>query len=153
MYGLVFWDWLPTVATHQYYCATESGYWVYKTQDQWRTENPGAMEQLTTQQVWPNIHYGDMRNYVSTSTVNQRINYVNKKDGPIMFNTWRHDQAILDSKTHEVLARQIDFSSGNGNVGGELELRFWLHSDGCIGGRDKAIDFVKFVNQFKGAEK
>ena len=36
MYNLVFWDWIPTVATHQYYCATEAGFWTYKTVDQWK---------------------------------------------------------------------------------------------------------------------
>ena len=44
MYLIPFWDWLPTVATHQYYCATEAGFWVYKTVDQWKQENPGVME-------------------------------------------------------------------------------------------------------------
>ena len=153
MYSLVFWDWLPTVAVHQYYCATESGFWVYKTLDKWKAENPGVMGTLTTQRVWPSKHVGDMKNYVSTDIINQRFNYVFKKNGPFLFNRWRHEQAILDSKTSEVLARHIDFSTGNGNVGGEPELRFWIHSDHCIGGRDNAISFVKFVTQFKGIEK
>lgn len=153
MYSLVFWDWIPTVITHQYYCATEAGFWVYKTPEQWKKENPGVMETLTTQRVWPRQHVGDMKNYVSTSTVNQRVDYVNKKRGPLLFHVWQHDQEILDSKAGTVLARQIDFSTGNGNVGGEPELRLWMHSDNCFGGRDKAINFVKFFNQFKGAEK
>jgi len=42
----IFWDWLPTVATHQYYCAKDSGFWVYKTLEQWKDENPGVMETL-----------------------------------------------------------------------------------------------------------
>jgi hypothetical protein len=153
MYLIPFWDWIPTVATHQFYCAKDSGFWVYKTLDQWKAENPGVMETLTTQRVWPSKHVGDMKNYISTDIINQRFNYVFKKNGPYLFNVWQHDQEILDSKTGAVLARQIDFSTGNGNVGGEPELRFWIHSDHCIGGRDKAISFVKFVNQFKGTEK
>lgn len=39
MYLLVFWDWLPTVAAHKYYCSTEAGFWVYKTPEQWKAEN------------------------------------------------------------------------------------------------------------------
>ena len=46
MWLIPFWDWLPTVAAHQYYCATESGFWVYKTLDQWKKENPGVAETL-----------------------------------------------------------------------------------------------------------
>jgi hypothetical protein len=153
MYSIPFWDWLPTIAVHQYYCATESGFWVYQTLDQWEQENPGVMETLTTQRIWPNKHDGDMENYVSTSMINQRINYINKKNGPFLFNRWRHEQVIQDSKTGQELARQIDFSTGNGNIGGELEIRFWLHRDNCGGGQGNAINFVKFVNKFKGVEK
>jgi hypothetical protein len=47
MYNLVFWDWLPTVVAHQYYCATEAGFWVYKTPEQWKEENPGVAETLS----------------------------------------------------------------------------------------------------------
>lgn len=153
VYLPIFWDWIPTVVAHKYYCEKDSGFWVYKTLEQWKAENPGVMETLTTQRVRPHQHVGDMRNYVSTSTVNQRFDYVNKKSGPFLFGVWQHNQEIIDSKTGTVLARQVDFSTGNGNVGGEPELKFWVHSDNCFGGRDRAISFVKFFNQFKGAEK
>ena len=53
MYSLVFWDWLPTVATHQYYCVKESGFWVYKTLAQWKKENPGVMEGLAMNHLPP----------------------------------------------------------------------------------------------------
>ncbi len=153
MYSLVFWDWIPTVAVHQYYCAKDSGFWVYKTLDQWKAENPGVMETLTTQQIWPHQHIGDINNYVSTSIVNQRFNFVNKKNGPLLLNVWRHEQIIIDSKTNQEIAQFVDFSTGNGNVGGEPELKFWMHSDNCLGGRDKAISLVKFSKQFIGAKK
>jgi len=48
MYLIPFWDWLRTVAMHQYNCATQSGFWVYKTPEQWMKENPGIMESLVT---------------------------------------------------------------------------------------------------------
>ncbi len=47
MYNLVFWDWIPTVVSHKYYCSTEAGFWAYKTVDQWKAENPGVMETLS----------------------------------------------------------------------------------------------------------
>jgi hypothetical protein len=36
MYLIPFWDWLPTVAAHRYYCWKDSGFAVSKTLDQWR---------------------------------------------------------------------------------------------------------------------
>ena len=53
MYLIPFWDWLPTVAVHQYYCAKESGFWVYKTMDQWKAENPGVAETLVANKGAP----------------------------------------------------------------------------------------------------
>ncbi len=47
MYNLVFWDWIPTIAMHKYYCATQAGFWVYKTPEQWARENPGVLETLS----------------------------------------------------------------------------------------------------------
>ena len=44
---LVFWDWIPTVAAHKYYCAKEGGFTVYKNLEQWQKENPGVVETLT----------------------------------------------------------------------------------------------------------
>lgn len=153
MYNLVFWDWIPTVLAHKNYCENEAGLWIYKTLDQWKEENPGVMETLQTQRVWPSQRDGDIGNYSTTLTVNQRFNYLHKKNGPYLLNVWRHEQEIIDVSNGNVLARQIDFSSGNGNVGGEPELKLWIHKNNCTGGRDRAIQFVKYLNQFKGIEK
>lgn len=153
MYLIPFWDWLPTVATHQYYCAKDSGFWVYKTLDQWKVENPGVLETLTTQPVWPHKYIGNEKNYMVTESVNKRIDLITRKDGELFFHRWRWQRELVDTKTHELLARHVDFSTGNGHVGGELELRFWLHNDHCSNGRDQAVNFGNFIEQFKGAEK
>ncbi len=47
MYHLMFWDLIPTLLIHKYYCATEAGFWVYKTQEEWVKENPGVLETLS----------------------------------------------------------------------------------------------------------
>jgi len=149
MYLIPFWDWLPTVATHQYYCAKDAGFWVYKTVDQWKTENPGVMEKLTTQRVWQHDHAGGG----DVVHINQRFDLIYKKEGELFLHRWRRERQLVDTKTKEVLARYVDFSTGNGNIGGEPEFRFWLHSDFCLGGRDKAIQFGQLTTQVKGTEK
>ena len=149
MYSIVFWDWIPTVATHQFYCAKDSGFWVYKTLDQWKAENPGVMEGLTTQRVWQHDHTGGG----DVVHINQRFDLIYQKEGEFFSRLWRRERQLVDTKTKEVVARYVDFSTGNGNIGGEPELRFWLHSDFCLGGRDKAIEFGEFTIQVKGAEK
>lgn len=47
MYLIVFWDYLPTVLMHKYYCATEAGFWMYQTPEEWSVDNPGVLEALT----------------------------------------------------------------------------------------------------------
>lgn len=47
MYNLMFWDLIPTLLIHKYYCATEAGLWVYKAPEEWVKENPGVLETLS----------------------------------------------------------------------------------------------------------
>lgn len=46
MYNLVFWDLIPTLVAHKYYCSTQAGFWFYKTPGQWKAENPGVEQTL-----------------------------------------------------------------------------------------------------------
>ena len=145
MYLIPFWDWIPTVATHQFYCAKDSGFWVYKTLDQWKAENPGVMETLIATKGAPSAN--------GAYILNQRFNWAIKKTAPLLFNVWRWEQQVVDSKTNEILARYIDFSTGNGNIGGEPPIKFWLQSEHCIGGGLNQDALRNFRNKFKGTEK
>ncbi len=189
MYSLVFWDWLPTVAVHQYYCATESGFWVYKTLDQWKVENPGVMERLAMSHLpseeyrvksdpWSpedskyllldgttlDARYDVKRKLMfveykkpdgsSGYQLNERFRMAMKHRGPLFLHRWLREDALIDTKTNEILARYVDFStSQQKRQAGWSGWKFWLDSRGCIGGRDKAIERGNFMNQFKGAEK
>src|SRR3954462_15548890 len=53
MYLIPFWDWIPTVTTHQLYCAKDAGFWIDRTLDQWKTENPAVMWNLVTNKGAP----------------------------------------------------------------------------------------------------
>lgn len=160
MYNLVFWDWIPTVVMHKYYCAKESGFWVYKTLDQWKTENPGVMETLVDNSPgeypnWPIENWNGKK----VAGINQRFAmfYTNhlssKNESELFLHVWRWKSELIDKKTGDVLARRVDFSTGNGNIGGELELRFWLHRDSCSRDRENAVKFGEFIRQFRGAKK
>ncbi|HQW20010.1 MAG TPA: hypothetical protein PLI90_04975 [Rhodocyclaceae bacterium] len=145
MYLIPFWDWLPTVATHQYYCATEAGFWVYKTVDQWKQENPGVMETLVANKGAPSAN--------GAYILNKRFNWVVKKGGAFPFNRWRWEQELVDVKTGEVLARYVDFSTGNGNIGGpDVPLKFWLQSEHCLDGERNNSLMRQFKDSVKGEQ-
>ena len=154
MYLIPFWDWIPTVAVHQYYCATESGFWVYKMLDQWKAENPGVMETLVVNKGEPSSHEGDMSNYTVTTFLNSRFNSIGKHRGPLFLHRWLREDTLVDTKTNETLARYVDFSTSHERrQAGWSGWKFWLDSRHCIGGLDKAIASGNWKNQFKGVDK
>jgi hypothetical protein len=60
-----------TVAVHQYYCAKDAGFWVYKTLGQWKAENPGVMETLVSNKARPPVQ----TSYGPAAILNQRFIY------------------------------------------------------------------------------
>ena len=135
MYLIPFWDWIPTVVAHKYYCATEAGFWVYKTVEQWKAENPGVVEALIPYEGPQTQRDGDNKNYVRTYYLNQRFNWIVKHNGKFFPNRWRHEQEIVDTKTNEVLARYVDFStSQERRRAGWSGWKMWLDNRNCDGG-------------------
>lgn len=154
VYLPIFWDWIPTVVAHKYYCATEAGFWVYKTLEQWKQENPGVAETLVANKGDPHKFEGDMNNYTTTHFQNSHFNLIVRHNGKFLFNRWRHEQEVVDTKTGEVLARYIDFStSQERRQAGWSGWKFWLDSRDCTGGREQASNFIKFFEEIKGTEK
>lgn len=150
MWLIPFWDWIPTVAVHQYYCATESGLWVYKTLDQWKKENPGVIETLVYNKAMPPVQTP----YGPAAALNQRFIYLFKYEGPFLFNRWRIETAVRDSKNGDVIAREIGFStSQKQRQAGWSGWKFWLDNEGCnvVSHRDQG-SFDKIVAQFEGAK-
>jgi len=155
----VFWDWAPTVLMHKYYCSTKAGFWVYKSVDQWNSENPGVMETLVDNSPgkYPNWSY-EKWNGMEIAAVNQRIGLLQKNhittssETEFFLNVWRWETEIIDRKSGVVLARRIDFSSGNnGYIGGTGQLKFWLVNSGCAkNSKDGWNAFRQFLDSFRG---
>lgn len=161
MYSLVFWDWLPTVATHQYYCAKESGFWIYKTLDQWKAENPGVMETLSAPGLAGSpIKYEQFdggHGQTDTYLLNERFNWaVSQRDISRLLPIIRIEQEVKDAKKNEVLARYVDFATGNSvkdTVGPPGPLKFWLRDQHCSGGGSNQDVLRKFRDNFYGSKK
>jgi len=153
MYLIPFWDWLPTVAIHQHRCSTEAGFWVYKTPEQWKSENPGVMAKLPAHKGVQLVRQGDMTNHSDTYSLNERFNWIVMRSNEPLLNQWRHEQKLVDTKTGEVLARYIDFSTAQIRAGGGwYGWKFWLHSEHCVdGGRDEGL-MRQYKDQFRGVD-
>lgn len=145
VYLPVFWDWIPTVAVHQYYCAKDSGFWVYKTLEQWKKENPGVMEGLVANKVAIQ-RVGDNDNYTNTVVRNQRFNSVDQiLHSVALLPVYSSTSEIVDSGNGEVLARYVDYSSGKGRD----YLKFWMNIQGCSSGTENRTAFLNFSEQLE----
>jgi hypothetical protein len=113
MYNLVFWDLIPTLVMHKYYCSTQAGFWPYKTFEQWDAENPGIAETFSTR-IDPTDaekkaiplpentrrHWYNVRFYKDTHTSD-------KVGSLVMF-----ENQLFDVETKEIIARSVNFFRG-----------------------------------------
>jgi hypothetical protein len=151
VYLPVFWDWLPTVVAHRYYCEKEAGFWVYKTLEQWKKENPGVMETLIYEKKIPYVQTP----YGRAMVLNQRFLHIYKYEGPLLVNRWRIETEIRDSKNGEVIAREINFSTSQmRRQAGWSGWKLWLASERCSieKHRDQG-SFGQITAQVEGAKK
>jgi hypothetical protein len=150
VYLPVFWDFIPTVAVHQFYCAKDSGFWVYKTLDQWKAENPGVIELLVANKGAPSREerFDDGHGRADTYLLNDRFNWiVIEHDILPLLPIIMKEQQVKDVAKNEVLARYVDFGSGNSvkNFVG-MPLKFWLHNGNCSGGEISKSKLIHFAD-------
>jgi hypothetical protein len=144
VYLPVFWDWLPTVVAHKYYCDKEAGFWVYKTVEQWKAENPGVMEGLHLI-LEPNQRttYGDL------NILDERFAIETRRHHPVPFLTTSvTDRTLVDRKTGEALAKGTDVGSGVGYMATGGGFKFWLNQRPCL--VDGISSFSKELQKMRG---
>ena len=142
MWLIPFWDWLPTAAVHQYYCATEAGVWVNKTFDQWKQENPDV--NLVLDNRHPTVYQKEKSGLTEIHQLNQRFNWLIKHRRKIpILPLWQKDQLLIDQDNGDVLEQYIDFSTGYENVmtngPGGNRFKVWLSREMCDRGANRAI--------------
>ena len=141
MYLLVFWDHIPTVVAHQYYCHKEAGFTVYKTIEEWKRENPGVAEALTYKEISDSEKRGDDYIY----HLNQRFDWHIKEES-LFLSLKRRTNKIIDIASQEVLAQFVDFKTGGlFHVGKSLiDYKFWWANETCDRKRETRKQFYKF---------
>src|SRR5690606_21260880 len=122
MYLIPFWDLIPTLVMHKYYCSTQAGFWVYKTPEEWVSENPDAAKTI--------INYEKSKierpaNGKIRFFINERLVEEVDRSVEAFHAITREEMAFFDSKDNSVLIKKINFIFGRGsssiNSGGDLE--------------------------------
>ena len=127
MYSLVFWDLIPTLIAHKYYCDTQAGFWVYKTPEQWMKENSGVLLEPSVTKVYK----GTDNNYVATNSLNHRINLVRKLNRiSLWLPIYKSEEYVEDVGTKEILIQREDYFTSNRGSKGFQYLK-WTSSKAC----------------------
>jgi hypothetical protein len=156
MYNLVFWDWIPTLVMHKYYCSTQAGFWVYKTPEQWAKENPGVLETL---KPWPRSRiYGDDKvefelNGGTVRQYNDRFGSWSKwSNGLNGLMIDRLESGIVDVKSREYIVRYVGFLSGPRGAG--VVWKSWLNQSSCNEDqtRKNGLIYHEIVNELQITE-
>jgi hypothetical protein len=124
MYNLVFWDLIPTLIMHKYYCSTQAGFWPYKTFGKWESENPGILDTLKESLDPTQVYFretgqllkqglpADTERYWHT----QRF-YLDKARTQLPGSLVKIENRFFDGENHEEIARSIDIWRGmSGNA-------------------------------------
>lgn len=124
----MFWDWLPTIWLHSYYCEKYSGVTVTKTPEQWKQANPGVAETLVAPKnptqvgAWPKF----------SRQLNQRFRLeVESKDKALWLK--QYEERVVDEKSGETLVRFIDFSTGQSGsrIDHLRDIKIWMRRESC----------------------
>lgn len=124
----VFWDWIPTVLLHSYYCDAYAGLTVTKTPEQWKSENPEEAKTLVRQTPPLQVGSGDKRYF----QLNQRFRWETENtEKPLWLR--QYESRVVDGKSGAVLVRLVDFSTGiSGHAFYSLrDYKFWMYRQSC----------------------
>jgi len=144
----MFWDWLPTVWLHSYYCDKYAGLTVYKTPEQWKNENPGVAEALVRQA--PPLQVGSRGKYYFQ--LNQRFRWEIEGSEKLLWLKEDHER-VVDGKTGEIMARYVEFSTGQpgSSVNDFRDVKIWMRRESCepVDNRVLRKKFGILVQQFE----
>ncbi len=120
MYNLVFWDLIPTLVMHKYYCDTQAGFWIYKTPEQWMKENPQMKEGVDYREQGSDLKIEKIdKGNILRIFLNQRSPVITESIDiamlPLLHIT-KKEHSLIDTKQNYLLVKKISFTTGS--VGG-----------------------------------
>ena len=104
MYNIPFWNVIPSYIAYHYYYKPRAGFWVYKTPEQWKKDNPGVAETLTWSEKLGD--QCDLPGANDCTMLNERIAWATRfKNAPVVDVIIQED-VIFDVQTKELLAQK-----------------------------------------------
>jgi len=148
MYLLVFWDHIPTKVLYKYYCSTKAGFWVYKTPEQWKAENPGVAETLTWKTLSPQFKNSDGS---WGFQVNDRFAWKVKNVANPILPVRLTIETIVDVKKNEAVVKRVSVKAGYRDMMGFV--KFWISMGPFVPNAKEFGEMQKRFKQIGGGEK
>lgn len=157
MYLIPFWDLIPTLIMHKYYCNTQAGLWIYKTPEEWISENPDSLD-LGELKERERVKIEGSSDSWKKYHVNDRFVYEVNRSVSVFLSINLEEKIFRDKKVDKPLIRKVDFWIGSKRAsipsGGSLEgwrqlfVFEWLGRGKCEA--DGASDDFKVIeNKFR----
>lgn len=142
-YWPAFGDFIPTLRAHKQFCEKEAGFKVYVKPEKWILENSIVIESLT-----PYKNFVEQDGFVLG---NERIGSKFDKRDYYLKSVQKKVEKIVDLKTKEILAEDIDFSRGYGRFGSQdfRSIKVWLYSNSCHNEHETIVLISKRIDFFK----
>lgn len=154
MYLLVFWDHVPVLIKHHNLCKEQSGFWIYKTPEQWFKENPGTIGKKWGDE-WNDLRYENV-NGISRSWLSDYVYLETSYNQKFAHAIRRYESRLIDARTHEVLAKMVNFERGGGNpmlrADSLTDYKFWLgmgNNNCSVNGFGKIVQKFKYIGRIE----
>lgn len=135
VYLPVFWDHIPTVVAHRYYCAKDGGVHVYKDPQEWLAEHKGEIESLRVKAGGEHVGAILPDGWERSHLINKRVAFDALYQSFHVFfgvDLERDSRRLVDVVENKVLVTYTNYGSYRSfNSGG---LKFWLNFTGCSDG-------------------
>lgn len=132
VYLPVFWDHIPTVLAHRYYCAKDGGLTVFKDPQQWLAEHQDELESLRVKSGGEPVNQMLPDGWERSALINRDVAVETQQRNMTILpgvEIWRNAKRLFDVQSGNVLATHVNYGSYYGLSHGGV--RFWLWNRGC----------------------
>lgn len=143
VYLPVFWDHIPTVLAHRYYCAKDGGLTVYKDPKVWLAEHKDELESLRVKPGGESVNQVLSDGWERSHLINKVAVIDHRISRPIFLpgiDLWREATRLVDLQNNDILAINIGYGTYRGFAAGGIKV--WLYRNGCDQGSSRRFGEV-----------
>lgn len=153
VYLPLFWDHIPTLLLHRYYCAKDAGLTVYLSPEQWLKEHSAELDQVRISSVQERVKTIQISDGWRRRMVNRKVAYDAKIEkagiGSLYVN--RSEVRLTDLTNDQPIVKRVGYSYSERFESGEYRL--WMSTGLCKNVEENRIIFSQIWEALRLEEK